>query len=471
LEFIMGQAAVESAPVRTLAVGIALLALAAGAGMQGQDNRGGADLVRSAVITGATLINPTGTSIPNTVIVITGSRIVSVGQFPPKAGASAGGPAGAEVLDARGKFVIPGLADMHNHLGVGGMSFGPQRENYLGNLGRVLAVGITTVFAPGVSETEFTSLKAAAAADESPYSRFFGTGPAITVPGGSLGEQGPAPRTVDEARAVVQKLKAANVDAIKIHRDDLAWASKRTIQPMALDVMQAVIDEAHRLGLRAYVHAPQLARAKEALRAGIDGLMHGIIDEPIDQDFLSLMKKNGAVYVPTLGVFEDVADVGPFARRLAPYWDQIGFQPPGAYQVFTSPQGAQLFQSLLSNTAFTKEHLPMLRANMVQAFNAGIPIVMGSDTGFFGVLLGAATQLEMELMVEGGLKPADVIRAATVNAARMIGREQDLGSVEAGKLADLLILDANPLDNIGAVRRIHRVVKGGVVYDPARLPR
>ena len=448
--------------MRTIVPAIAVLALAgATAGVQTPEMK---------VIVGATLIDLTSaTPVPNTLIVLNGSRIASVGRVPPNAGSTGGGPAGAEVLDARGKFVIPGLADMHNHLGVGGMSLGSQRENYLGNLGRVLAVGVTTVFAPGVSENEFANLKAAAAADGSPYSRFFGTGPAITVPGGSLGEQGPAPRTVDEARAIVQKLKAANVDAIKIHRDDLAWASKRTIQPMALDVMQAVIDEAHRLGLRAYVHAPQLVRAKEALRAGIDGLMHGIIDEPIDQDFIALMKKNSAVYVPTLGMFEDVADVGPFARRLAPYWDQIGFQPPGIYQVFTSPQGAQLFQSLLSNTAFTKEHLPMLRANMVRAFSAGIPIVMGSDTGFFGVLLGVATQLELELMVEGGLKPADVIRAATINAARMIGREKEFGTIEAGKFADLLILDANPLDNIKAIRQIHRVVKGGVVYDPARL--
>lgn len=424
------------------------------------------------VITGATLIDPSSpTPVPNAVIVINGSRIVSVGRVPPNAGSSGGGPAGAEVIDARGKFVIPGLADMHNHLGVGGMSFGPQRENYVANLGRLLAVGVTTVFNPGINEGDFTNLKAAAAPEGSPYARFFGTGPAISVPGGSLGEQGPTPRTVDEARAVVQKLKAANVDAIKLHRDDLAWASKQTIQLMALDVMQAVIDEAHRQGLRAYVHAPQLARAKEALRAGVDGLMHGIIDEPIDQDFIALMKKNSAAYVPTLGLFEDVADVGAFAKRQAVYWDQLGLQPPGIYRTFTSPQGIQLFQSLLSNTAFTKEHLPMLRANMQQMLNAGIPIVMGSDTGFFGVFLGVATPLEMELMVEGGLKPLDVIRAATINAARMIGREKDLGTVETGKFADLLILDANPLDDIKAIRRIHRVVKGGVVHDPAKLPR
>src|SRR5678815_3755693 len=81
------------------------------------------------------------------------------------------------------------------------------------------------------------------------------------------------------------------------------------------------------------------------------------------------------------------------------------------------------FQTLLNNSASTKQHLPVLRANLKQVFDAGIPIVMGTDTGFFGVLLGVATPLEMELMVEAGLKPADVIRAATINAARMIGRE------------------------------------------------
>ena len=151
----------ESAPMRTLAAGIALLALAVGAGMQAQDNRG-ADLVRSAVITGATLIDPTGTPIPNTVIVINGSRIGSVGRVPPEPGSTVGGPAGAEVIDARGEFVMPGLADMHNHLEDGGINF---QQNRLANLGRLLAAGVTTVFDPNVPEGDFAKLKAAAAAD------------------------------------------------------------------------------------------------------------------------------------------------------------------------------------------------------------------------------------------------------------------------------------------------------------------
>lgn len=442
--------------MRAFFLPIALLALAGiTADMQTPDIR---------VITGATLINPTPAApVSNAVIVITGSRITQVGTA-----ASVKPPAGAQVIDAAGKFVIPGLADMHNHLEDGGIN---QRQNRLGNLGRLLAVGVTTVFDPSVPEDDFAKLKAAATPDSAAYPRFFGTGPSITVEGDTLGSQSPKPKTPDEARAVVQKLKALGVDAIKVARDDLTWASTRAMPLMPAEVLQALVDEAHRLQLKVYVHAPQLARAREALRAGVDGLLHGIVDEPIDQDFMALLKKNGAPYVPTLGMFEDVADVSAFARRQSPYWDQLGLQPPAIYSAYISGFGVQLFQTLLNNSVSTKQHLPVLRANLKQVFDAGIPIVMGTDTGFFGVLLGVATPLEMELMVEAGLKPADVIRAATINAARMIGRENEQGTIEAGKVADVLILDANPLDNIGAVRRIYRVVKGGVVYDPARLSR
>jgi imidazolonepropionase-like amidohydrolase len=418
----------------------------------------------TSIITGATLINPgVAPPVANAVIVITGARITQAG--PP---ASIKSPPGAEVVDARGKFVIPGLADMHNHLDDGGTT---RPQNKIGNLGRVLGAGITTVFNPSLPESDFTKLKAAAAGDASPYARFFGTGPGLTAEGDQLGALSPKPKTAAEAQAIVQKLKALNVDAIKVMRDDLTWSSTRRMEPMPLEVLQAGVDEAHQQGLEIYAHAPRLARAKEALRAGVDGLLHGIIDEAVDEDFIGLMKKNGASYVPTLTMFEDVADVATAARRQGTYWDQLGMQPSGLYQFFASAAGVQIFQSLLNNTAFAKERLPVLRANVKRVFDAGIPIVMGSDTGFFGVFLGAASQMEMELMVEAGLTPAQAIGSATINAARMIGREKEQGTIEAGKLADLVILDANPLTDIRAVRQIHRVVKGGLVHDPAKLPR
>src|SRR5262249_27646001 len=104
-------------------------------------------------------------------------------------------------------------------------------------------------------------------------------------------------------------------------------------------------------------------------------------------------------------------------------------------------------------------------------FDAGVPVVTGTDTGVPGVLLGVSSQMELVLHVEAGLQPADAIRAATLEAQRMLGREKESGSVEAGKQADFLILDADPLADIRNVRKIHRVVKGGVVHDPSRLRR
>jgi imidazolonepropionase-like amidohydrolase len=127
---------------------------------------------------------------------MTGGRIPQVG---PAAAVKA--PAGAEIIDATGKFVIPGLADMHNHLEDGGIS---RQQNRLGNLGRLLAVGVTTVLNPSVPESEFPKLKAAAAPDSAPYARFFGTGPSITAEGDQLGALNPKPATAAEAQAVVQ---------------------------------------------------------------------------------------------------------------------------------------------------------------------------------------------------------------------------------------------------------------------------
>lgn len=454
--------ALESAAVRRFLLSLLLLVAVLPGVLRAQDAK---------VITGATLINPAGAPLANAVIVINGSRIVAVGQGGPvdQIGAAAlEVPAGAEVIDARGKFVIPGLADMHNHLEDGGIG---RQQNLAGNLARLLAAGVTTVFDPSVSDADFTKLKSAAAADSSSYARFFGTGPGITAEGDQLGARNPKPATVADARTVVMNLKALNVDAIKVMRDDLSWSSTRRMEPMTMEVLQAVVDEAHRQGLKVFAHAPQLARAKEALRAGVDGLLHGIIDEPVDDEFLALMKKNEAAYVPTLILFEDVADVSAAARRQAPLWDALQFQPAALYDLLTAPPNVRFFQLLFDNASSTRQRLPLLRANLKAVGGAGVPVVMGSDTGFVGVLLGAATQLEMELMVEAGLTPADVLRAATLNAARMIGKESELGSIEAGKQADLLILNANPLDDIRAMRRIHRVIKGGIVHDPAALAR
>jgi imidazolonepropionase-like amidohydrolase len=413
------------------------------------------------VITGATLIQAGTAPVADGVVVLEGGRITRVG---PRSAVSV--PPNAMVIDARGKYVIPGLADMHNHVQSG--SFRVQQNPNI-NLTVLLAFGVTTIFNPSVSLAGFADLKKITAADSAATPRFFSTGPIITTKGDSFGANvgAPTPENPDEARMAIAQLKAAGVDAIKISRDDISWASSFHLPVMKMEVLTALVGEAHKQQLKVYAHAPLLDHAKDVLRAGGDGLLHGIIDKPVDDEFLMLMERNRAVYVPTLGMFEDVGDVTAWAARQAAF-AQGGALAPLA-DSFKAPEFSQQFGGFLNNAAFTRSHLPTLRANLKRVFDAGIPVVMGTDTGFYGVMMGAASQIELALMVDAGLTPAASLQTATINAARMLGREKEAGSVEAGKLADLLILDANPLENITNVSRIFRVVKGGIVYEPAQL--
>ena len=117
----------------------------------------------------------------------------------------------------------------------------------------------------------------------------------------------------------------------------------------------------------------------------------------------------------------------------------------------------------------TEEQVRYLGKNLRTIYDAGIPVLAGTDTSVFGVLLGVSSQMELMLMVEAGLKPIEVLKTATINAARMLGREQEQGTVESRKMADLVILDADPLADIRNITKIHRVIKGGIIYDPIQL--
>lgn len=412
-------------------------------------------------VTGATVISAGESPLTDAVVVIEGARIARVGPA-----ATTVIPPDADVIDARGKFVMPGLADMHNHVRTG--SFRIQQNPRIA-LSVLLAFGVTTVFNPSVGIAEFSDLKTATAPEAAPFPRVSGTGPIITIKGDFLGAGvgAPTPETPGEARAAVKMLKAAGVDAIKVNRDDAGWAMTRSVPVMKADVLAAVVDEAHRQGLKVFAHAPQLDHAKEVLEAGADGLLHGIIDRAVDQEFVDLMLRNRAVYVPTLSLYEDVADVAAWARRQAV--QDEGRLLTALTDAFTSPAGVRQFESLLNNTAAVGGRLTVQRTNLKRLFEADVPIVMGTDTGFFGVILGVSSQLELALMVEAGLTPDAALRAATLNAARMIGRDADYGSVAAGKVADLLVLDANPLEDVRNVRRIFRVIRGGTVHAPAQL--
>lgn len=420
------------------------------------------------VIAGATLIDSTlRAPIHNAAIVIAGSRISHVGTLD-----ETDIPANAEIIDATGKFVIPGLADMHNHLAPGSFGFGESTSDHRRHLAELLGWGITLVFSPGINDLEaFADLKRLSAEPNSPYPRFYGVGRQFSATGGHV-TGAYAPETPAHARAAVGELAAARVDAVKLVYSPVTYAIKAGLPVLEAEVMATVIEEAHRHGLKAYVHAPILSYAKQALRAGADGLVHGIISGPVDAEFMALMKRNGAVYVTTHAIFEASGDIGGWARRGAAF-DRRGLVARNEFETGMDPVFVRNWESLWDNHAYMKARLGVLRANTRKVFDAGLLVVAGSDTGDAGagLLNGLTAQLELQLLVESGLSPRQVLRTATIDAARMLGLEHELGSIEPGKLADLLILDADPLADMGNVYRIFRVVKGGEVYSQGELLR
>ena len=421
-------------------------------------------------VSGATIIDGTGRApLRDAVVVIRGRRISAVG---PRSSTKV--PHGAKTIDARGKYLIPGLADMHNHLGDGTFSLSEGPPDFKKNLARMLGWGFTNLFHMGIPDLQiFADLKLAAAGDDSPFPHFRGVGVRFTAKGGHGAALGAyTPDSPQEARAQVRKLKNADVYGVKIVYDDLSYVTDEHRPMLPLEVVAAIIDEAHEQRLKAYVHAPILKHAKEVLRLGADGLVHAIISDPVDDELISLMRKNQAVYISTHAIFESVADLRGWAQRISAF-NQRGWVSEKIIRVGMNPKSIEQWEARWNKLSIAKAKLPFLRQNLKKLQESGVVIVLGSDTpsggAGTGVVLGLASQLELTLMVEAGLTTTEALQAATLNAARMLALERDLGTIEPGKIADLLILNADPLADIGNVRTITGIIKGGKLYNPTKL--
>jgi predicted amidohydrolase YtcJ len=258
----------------------------------------------------------------------------------------------ARVLDLTGKFLIPGLVDMHNHLGTGAAMPGrpiPEQErvrDVRANLNEMLGWGFTTVFSTSHANfREFAELRRAAI-DDPALPRYFGVGRIFSVAAGHMARVSYLPASADEARLNVREMHAIGVDAIKLIYADQAHTGRPPLPMMQPEVMRAIIDEAHRLSLKAYVHAPGMRQAKEVLRAGADGLVHSVTDAPLDDEFITLMKKNGATYTTTLSLYTAFSDVAPWMRGLAAM-DTRGRGPKDVYAKYQSPEGAKAYHAVV----------------------------------------------------------------------------------------------------------------------------
>ena len=420
---------------------------------------------------------------PDATIVIDGDRILSVG-----AASAVRVPAGARLLDAAGKWIIPGLIDGHVHFFQSGNIYTrpdamdltavvPYAQEVARNKARLpatfkvwIASGVTSVVDVGGPFWNFDVRTAAATAPVAP--RVAVAGPLISMVADPKLELDDPPivkaDSVEEALALVARLLPRKPDYVKvwfIHRPGTDLAAQEAI-------VTAVATAAHKAGVPLAVHATELETAKAALRAGADYLVHSVEDQPVDPDFLALMKRNRALYCPTLWVHSG------YGYAFAGLW-----RPTAAEARLADPQIVAMMAGIAN---LSRDSLPprltrlldeakappsptlMLR-NLKTVHDAGIPVVMGTDAGNIGTLHGPSVFREMALMQAAGLTPLQVLRAATVTGARAVRRDSTLGRIAPGQAADLVLLSADPTVDIDNASQIYRVIKGGRVYDPDEL--
>jgi imidazolonepropionase-like amidohydrolase len=273
------------------------------------------------------------------------------------------------------------------------------------------------------------------------------------------------PKTPDEARADVDAMAARHADFVKIWVDNL-HGTKPSMDPA---IYRAVIDQAHRDGLRVAAHVYYLADAKALVSDGVDVLAHSVRDQAVDQELLAAMKQRGVFYIPTLTV-----DEAFFAFAEHPEWKNDAFLQASA--------GPELLNDLTSDAARDKvEHDPSLalhkrdfandQKNLKLAYDAGVKVGFGTDSGAMpSRILGFVEHHELEMMVTAGLTPMQAIMCATKTDAELLGIAQTTGTLAVGKQADLIVLDANPLDDIRNTRKMVAIWHGGREVKPIVPP-
>jgi imidazolonepropionase-like amidohydrolase len=400
------------------------------------------------VLTNGILIDGTGQEpIEKATVVLEGNAITG-------ASAEITYPEGAPAIDLGGRVIMPGLIDCHLHLGgfvidkpgrpVGQVSFLDMFSfvwDYMRNFAkrRRLAIenGVTTIRSAGDNYPHIIKLRDKIEAGKLTGPRIFAPGPIFTAsgghPAGTIYKRNRyivehATRQVDDtgaAREEVKKLAEGRVDCIKaiyskINPMDLA----HDVPLLDLHVLEALVDEAHRHNLRTMVHTGSPEETRDAVRAGADSIEHGILPGADSMDFpddvITMMRDNGTYFVPTLAI--------AWANR---------------------EEFPELFAAV--KRAVKKLH------------DSGVSVAAGTDSGSPGVVIGKGVHIEIELLVQAGLSPMEAIVAATQNATGNLGQGHRLGTIEEGKLADIVVVSGNPLEQDGRMGKIEMVIKNGVV--------
>jgi len=381
---------------------------------------GAGEFVSVRAFVGARILDGTGAPLlENGVVVVRDGLITEVGTAD-----AVTPPSEAEIVDLEGRFLLPGFVNAHGHVGPDGdrSDVGEQLEIYA-------HYGITTVLSLG---DEADDPREERWSPELRRARLFVSGPSL------------APESPEAAEDEVARVVAMGADWVKMHVNE---ARNRDTYP-------ALIAAAQRRSKPTAIHIEELEDARGVLEAGATLLAHSVRDAPVDDDLIQRMQAQDVCLVPTFTrelstwVYEDRPDFFDdpfFLERSAP--DNL--------EAFITPQRQAQAQG--AGARYWREALPLAMENMVRLHEAGVGIAMGTDSGPSGRFQGYFEHLEMEMMVEAGMTPEAVLVSSTGEAARCIGLEDAVGTVQPGRWADLVVLDADPREDIRNTREIHGV--------------
>lgn len=420
-------------------------------------------VAQSLAIQNVTLIDGTGTNAqPNMTVVVDGGKFVAVGPDEDLARS-------VRVIDGAGKFLIPGLMDVHVHVPGSAMRnrdgdiLRPEnRQTAVGALHSFLYSGITTVYDAGNNADYIISLRAQERAGSLLSPRIFASGSTITFPGSwGAGANATLIDSWPEGQQGMDRNFRREPDLQKITYENFGAGANPWVPTFSDDVITQIIRYAKEKGVRTTIHISDEAHARIALAAGVDTLAHPVAVGRMSETFMPIIANSGVIVASTLAVFDNIVSIVDAPEFLDTPLFQAVYTDEQIEEFKT--QAGPRYASLGWGSWF-KTTLTYSMENVKRLHDAGVIIALGTDR-----TIGPLTHRELELYVEAGIPPLDAITIGTLNAAKYLAKEDELGTIERGKWADMVLLNANPLDDIRNTQDIAAVFKGGVEVDRGAL--